>query len=123
MNAAGVQRITVCSELSVGEEIEAWHRGRLLHRGTVTRIVPSAELFWITDSKNGTRRLVDPEALDILRATDAGLHAGHRAGGTGTVKTRVLTAGGTTDAAAAATQAASCMPLFQEPGVAAPMRC
>ncbi len=123
MNAAGVQRITVCSELSVGEEIEAWHRGRLLHRGTVTRIVPSAELFWITDSKNGTRRLVDPEALDILRAADAGLHAGPRAVGTGPVKTRVLTAGGTADVAAAASQVASCMPLFQEPGVDAPVRC
>lgn len=119
MNAAGVQRVTVCSELSVGEEIEAWHRGRLLHRGTVTRIVPSAELFWITDSKSGTRRLVDPETLDILRATDAGL----RTGGAGTVETRVLTAVGTTDGDAADPQAVSCMPLFQEPGIAAPIRC
>lgn len=57
-----------CSELSEGQEIEAWHNGRLFHKGPVERVLPSAGLFWIKDEKTGSRKLLDVEALKIVRA-------------------------------------------------------
>jgi hypothetical protein len=53
------------SQLRIGDTIEAWHRGRLFHRGRVTDVVPALELFWILDDRTGTRKLLDPEALEI----------------------------------------------------------
>ena len=63
------RHIRSSSELSVGDEIEAWHNGKLFHRGTVTQTVRDLDLFWIVDSRTGTRRLIDAEALVILRAS------------------------------------------------------
>lgn len=60
--------IRTSSELSVGEEIEAWHKGRLFHRGRVTETIPTTDLFWIVDSRTGARKLLDVEALEIVRA-------------------------------------------------------
>ena len=57
---------------NVGDEIEAWHNGKLFHRGTVTQTVTAVDLFWILNSRTGTRRLIDAEALVILRAADPG---------------------------------------------------
>lgn len=59
--------VTTCAELSVGDDIEAWHNGRLFHRGRVTQTVPLMELFWILDSRTGARKLLDVEALEIIR--------------------------------------------------------
>ena len=59
--------VTTCTELSVGDDIEAWHNGRLFHRGRVTQTVPLMELFWILDSRTGARKLLDVEALEIIR--------------------------------------------------------
>lgn len=96
-----VQRVALSSELSVGEEIEAWHQGRLFHRGTVSRTIPSTDLFWITESKTGTRRLIDLEALVVLRLPK-----------TAPVKAVLPHA---RDGHAPALR----IPLFQEPGMAA----
>ena len=60
-------RVRTSSELSAGEEIEAWHKGRLFHRGCVSETVPSTDLFWIVDSRTGARKLLDVEALEIVR--------------------------------------------------------
>src|SRR4051812_21984281 len=68
MDVDEARHIRRVSELSVGDEIEAWHNGKLFHRGVVTRTVSDVELFWIVDSRTGTRRLIDAEALVILRA-------------------------------------------------------
>lgn len=68
MAAGDVPVVRDCSELSEGQEIEAWHNGRLFHKGTVERVLPSAGLFWITDEKTGSRKLLDVEALKIIRA-------------------------------------------------------
>ncbi|WP_224047762.1 hypothetical protein [Arthrobacter sp. NicSoilB4] len=51
----------------MGDEIEAWHNGRLFHRGKVIRTVAATDLFWILDERTGTRRLIDAEALVIVR--------------------------------------------------------
>ncbi len=59
--------IRSCSELSYGDEIEAWRFGKLLHRGRVSYPLPSVEMFWIICSRTGTRKLVDMEAAAILR--------------------------------------------------------
>ena len=67
MDAGGKSNVRTCSELSAGEEIEAWHKGRLFHRGRVTETIPSTELFWIVDSRTGARKLLDVEALEIVR--------------------------------------------------------
>ncbi|KIS26299.1 hypothetical protein TV39_16830 [Arthrobacter sp. SPG23] len=67
MDTGGNTIVRTSSELSAGEEIEAWHRGRLFHRGLVTETIPSADLFWIVDSRTGARKLLDVEALEIVR--------------------------------------------------------
>jgi hypothetical protein len=61
-------RIRDCAELLAGEAIEAWHKGRLFHRGRVIKVLPSTGLFWMEDLKSGARRLLDVEALDVVRA-------------------------------------------------------
>ena len=66
------------AELSTGDEIEAWHNGRLFHRGPVLRVLPSVGLFWIQDARTGARRLLDVEALDIVRANASRATAGGR---------------------------------------------
>jgi hypothetical protein len=56
-----------CAELSAGEEIEAWHRGRLAHRGTVASTLEQIDLIWIIDARTGARRLLDLEQLSVRR--------------------------------------------------------
>jgi hypothetical protein len=68
MAAEEVRRVRTGAELSAGDEIEAWHNGKLFHRGRVSRTVASMDLVWILDSRTGARRLIDVEALVILRA-------------------------------------------------------
>ena len=96
MEAQGV----LTGQLRIGDQIEAWHNGKLFHRGRVMDVVPALELFWILDARTGTRKLLDPEALEIrhveeqakplaprltragVRRRPAGLPArGHRAHG------------------------------------------
>ncbi|QNE15645.1 hypothetical protein [Pseudarthrobacter sp. NBSH8] len=50
-----------------GDHIEAWHNGKLFHKGQVTDVVRSLELIWIMDARTGTRKLLDPDALEIIR--------------------------------------------------------
>ena len=68
MTAGKEQTVRAAADLSAGDEIEAWHNGRLFHRGPVLRVLPSVGLFWIRDGRTGTRRLLDVEALDIVKA-------------------------------------------------------
>ena len=70
MTAEVSRQVQSCGELSVGDQIEAWHNGRLFHRGEVIRTVAATDLFWILDERTGTRRLIDSEALVIVRAED-----------------------------------------------------
>ena len=63
METQGVHTV----QLNTGDYIEAWHNGKLFHRGRVTHLVPALDLFWILDARTGTRRLLDPEALVIVR--------------------------------------------------------
>ncbi len=73
--------IRTCGELAAGDEIEAWHNGKLFHRGRVTQTVPLMELFWILDARTGARKLLDVEALDIVRCGPApGLRDARAAG-------------------------------------------
>lgn len=67
METAQSSLIRSCSELSYGDEIEAWCFGKLLHRGRVNRTLPSVEMFWIICSRTGTCKLVDMEGAAILR--------------------------------------------------------
>ncbi len=55
------------ARLQVGDSIQAWHNGKLFHQGRVTDVVRSLELIWILDANTGTRKLLDPEALEIVR--------------------------------------------------------
>jgi hypothetical protein len=54
------------AKLQAGDHIEAWHNGKLFHKGRVTDVVPSLELIWIRDAVTGRRKLLDPEALEIV---------------------------------------------------------
>ncbi|MBT2533295.1 hypothetical protein J7E83_14440 [Arthrobacter sp. ISL-48] len=67
METQGVQTV----QLQTGDYIEAWHNGKLFHQGRVTDVVPRLDLFWILDSRTGTRRLLDPEALVIVRVAES----------------------------------------------------
>jgi hypothetical protein len=71
MDTGRNSNVRTCSELSAGEEIEAWHKGRLFHRGRVAETIPSTDLFWIVDSRTGARKLLDVEALEIVRVEKA----------------------------------------------------
>lgn len=115
MAAEEARQVHSSSELSVGDEIEAWHNGKLFHRGRVSQTVASMDLFWIVDSRTGTRRLIDAEALVILRAA-----APEKAATAGT------SAGAAPAGAAAQARTgsvvpvytASHIPLFQAPSLA-----
>lgn len=108
MDVEEARHIRHSSELNVGDEIEAWHNGKLFHRGTVTQTVTAVDLFWILDSRTGTRRLIDAEALVILRAADPG-----------TAKAASQEVSQTAARATARTAAPSPhMPLFQAPSLA-----
>ena len=73
------QQVTSCEELSVGDQIEAWHNGKLFHRGEVIRTVAATDLFWILDERTGTRRLIDAEVLVIRRVAVPGAGNGSAA--------------------------------------------
>jgi hypothetical protein len=104
------QQVTSCGELSVGDRIEAWHNGKLFHRGEVIRSVADTDLFWILDERTGTRRLIDAEVLVIRRV---GVPAGaDRSAGTGRASGRRASE------APAPAVPASHAPLFQAPSLA-----
>ena len=67
MAAEEDREVRACAELSAGEVIEAWHRDRLVHRGTVSSTFEEIDLFWIIDSRTGARRLLDLEQLSVRR--------------------------------------------------------
>lgn len=64
-----------CTQLSAGDIVEAWHKGRLFHRGRVARVLPGTGLFWIEDLGSGTQRLLDVEALDVVLAVPPAVRA------------------------------------------------
>ena len=55
--------------LKPGEYIEAWHNGRLYHRGTVVKTVAGTDLFWLQDD-TGSRRLLDMESMEIVSSDE-----------------------------------------------------
>ncbi|MDQ0819284.1 hypothetical protein QFZ79_001579 [Arthrobacter sp. V4I6] len=129
MAAEEARRVRSSSELSVGDEIEAWHNGKLFHRGRVNQTVASMDLFWIVDSSTGARRLIDVEALVILRASAPAEPSPHGPAMTGTVMTSAVTGSATAETAVtgsgsakagagARTPPASHLPLFQAPSLA-----
>ena len=70
------------AELAVGDVVEAWHRGRLAHSGTVSSTFRDIDLFWIIDARTGARRLLDLEQLSVRRvpAAKAAGAVGHSTG-------------------------------------------
>jgi hypothetical protein len=73
MMTAGQPLIRSCEALSPGDVVEAWHDGRLLHSGRVTRILPTMGMFWILCGRTGARKLVDLAASDVVQVRPAGL--------------------------------------------------
>ncbi|WP_426987663.1 hypothetical protein [Pseudarthrobacter sp. Y6] len=59
-------------KLQAGDYIQAWHNGKLFHQGRVADIVRSLDLIWILAARTGTRKLLDPDALEIVRVAPAG---------------------------------------------------
>ena len=110
MTAEDARQVQSCEELSVGDQIEAWHNGKLFHRGEVIRTVAATDLFWILDEKTGTRRLIDAEALVILRvAVPAGARSAEASHAPAAVRPCVE--------APPARVPASHVPLFQAPSL------
>lgn len=67
MTDAETGLVRACRELSTGDEIEAKYQDRLIYRGRVTEMIPHLELFWIIDTVNGGRKLLDTAELEIFR--------------------------------------------------------
>jgi hypothetical protein len=61
---AAKQQVT---ELQVGEQIQAWHNGKMNHSGTVLRTFPSLGLITLSSSKATQTRLLDANVLQIVR--------------------------------------------------------
>jgi hypothetical protein len=124
MAAEEARRVHSSSELSVGDEIEAWHNGKLFHRGRVNQTVESMDLFWIVDPRTGTRRLIDVEALVILRAAASAEASPQGTATAGTAMTSTGTASGmaadgsSKAASAVRSHPTSHVPLFQAPRLA-----
>ena len=119
MTAEVSRQVQSCGELSVGDQIEAWHNGRLFHRGEVIRTVAATDLFWILDERTGTRRLIDSEALVIVRAEVLAATApksGAAAAGRGSAAGTGLS-GLPAAEAPESVQPASHFPLFQAPAL------
>ncbi|MFF2246352.1 hypothetical protein ACFVTM_19505 [Arthrobacter sp. NPDC058130] len=112
MDVDAARHIRSSTELNVGDEIEAWHNGKLFHRGTVTQTVTAVDLFWILDAGTGTRRLIDAEALVILRAAAPAAPAAGKSPSRAPVRTAP------SHAPAHTPSGASHMPLFQAPSLA-----
>lgn len=120
MTANDAQQVRSCGEVTVGDEIEAWHNGRLFHRGEVLRTVPATDLFWIRDRRTETRRLIDAEALVILRVAKPAFTDAVAVEGSATATATATAASGRTVGMPAADRAAarvpaSHIPLFQAP--------
>jgi len=122
------QQVTSCEELSVGDQIEAWHNGKLFHRGEIIRTVAATDLFWILDDRTGTRRLIDAEVLVIRRVAVPGArngsdaHCGSAAAGSSAATDGSAAAGRApgrpASEAPAPARPASHVPLFQAPSLA-----
>jgi hypothetical protein len=112
MAAEEARRVHSSAELSVGDEIEAWHNGKLFHRGRVNQTVASMDLFWIVDSRTGARRLIDVEALVILRVS---VPAGSSARGTSPAGSAVTGSTSAKEGTGARARPASHVPLFHAP--------
>lgn len=67
MNHTEDLKVSACTELSAGDEVEAWYGGRLRHRGPVTEVAPAAGVFWIMDYMGGGRKVLDVEDFHVLR--------------------------------------------------------
>jgi Inositol monophosphatase family len=65
--AATTHIVRSSAELAVGQEIEAWYNGGPTRHGRVVDILQAANLFWIVDPLDGTRRLLDTEEFTVLR--------------------------------------------------------
>lgn len=110
MRADVAQQVTSGEELSVGDKIEAWHHGKLFHRGEVIRSIADTDLFWILDERTGIRRLIDAEVLVIRRV--AVRAAGDHSTRTGRASGRPASE------APEPVVPASHVPLFQAPSLA-----
>lgn len=67
MEKSLARRITDCRELSPGDVIEARYNGLVYYSGKVTETVPVLGMFWILESRTGTRKLIDPVAYEVVR--------------------------------------------------------
>ena len=67
MNGPNGQIVQLCSELEIGDAIEARYAGKLHHRGPVTDVLPEMGLFWIIDALTGGRKLLCISELEVSR--------------------------------------------------------
>ena len=58
--------VSNCADLSVGDEIDVWSDGRLVH-GTVTDLLPHLGLFWIRETLLNERRVLDMAHVQVTR--------------------------------------------------------
>ncbi|MDZ4090761.1 MAG: hypothetical protein U1D68_06095 [Arthrobacter sp.] len=121
MTVEVAEQVLSCEELSVGDEIEAWHNGKLFHRGEVIRTVAATDLFWILDERTGMRRLIDAEVLVIRRVAVPATRQGPAAACGSAAMDRFQATRGPSSphgsAAPASAGPASHVPLFQAPSL------
>lgn len=75
MSTGGRAAVRQSSDLAIGEEIEAWHNGKIYYRGRVVTIIPFLNLISIIDGDSKARRMLDVEALEVVRLIPGPSHA------------------------------------------------
>ena len=69
MKSDTANAVADCADLSSGDRVQAWRKGRLIHKGLVTDILPAMKLFWIEEEPFRERRLLDFNEFDVVLAT------------------------------------------------------
>lgn len=68
--ASSAGRIHTCSELAVGDHVEARFNGTTSYRGQVTEVADHLDIFWMEDRTGGGRKLVDFRNFYVYRQQD-----------------------------------------------------
>jgi hypothetical protein len=59
---------TLFADIAVGDEIQAWHNGKIYFQGTALSLIPSLDLITIECGRTGAARLVDASVLRVTKA-------------------------------------------------------
>jgi hypothetical protein len=60
---------SLLEDIGVGDEIQAWHNGKIYIQGMVLSLIPSLDLITLKCGRTGAARLIDAGVLQITSAS------------------------------------------------------